>query len=185
MVWHFRLGYAVLALLVFRLAWGFVGGHWSRWSQLTLHPAHVLAYLQGRSKTADLAGHNPMGSWSIVVMLLALALQVSTGLVSDDEIANMGPLSSLVSGSVVSWATGWHKSWGKLILILLVLMHLLALFWYRWRQQRSLVPAMWHGNKTWPEAVPPSRDDLRSRSLALLVLLIAILAVVALLSLGT
>ena len=30
MAWHFRCGYAVLSLLLFRLLWGFVGGHWPR-----------------------------------------------------------------------------------------------------------------------------------------------------------
>ena len=28
MVWHFRLGYAVLTLLLFRLVWAWIGGHW-------------------------------------------------------------------------------------------------------------------------------------------------------------
>ena len=49
MVWHFRLGYAVLTLVLFRLIWGFVGGHWSRWASLSLHPRQVLAYVQSRS----------------------------------------------------------------------------------------------------------------------------------------
>ena len=39
MVWHFRCGYGVLSLLLFRLLWGFVGGHWSRWRQLTCTPS--------------------------------------------------------------------------------------------------------------------------------------------------
>lgn len=71
-----------------------------------------------------------MGSWSIVAMLFFLALQVSTGLISDDEIANTGPLAALVSGSWVSWATNWHKSWGKLFILMLVLIHLMALLWH-------------------------------------------------------
>ena len=120
MVWHFRLGYAVLTLVLFRLAWGFVGGHWSRWSNLPLHPRHAWAYLQTRAAERTDAGHNPLGSWSILAMLFFLLFQVSTGLISDDEIANAGPLTSLVSGSWVSWASAWHKNWGKLIIILLV-----------------------------------------------------------------
>lgn len=72
MVWHFRLGYAVLTLLLFRLAWGFVGGHWSRWARLPLHPRHALAYLQTRSAERTEAGHNPLGSWSILAMLFSV-----------------------------------------------------------------------------------------------------------------
>ena len=28
MVWHMRSGYGVIALLLFRLVWGLIGGHW-------------------------------------------------------------------------------------------------------------------------------------------------------------
>ena len=170
MVWHFRLGYAVLTLLLFRLVWGFVGGHWSRWSQLVLSPAQVLAYLRGRS-ARNWVGHNPVGSWSVLLMLCWLLLQVCTGLVSDDEIANAGPLTSLVSGATVSLATAWHKGPGKLLLILLVLAHMVAIAWYRWRKGQALVPAMWHGDKPVPEGVPASRDCLPQRVLAILILL--------------
>lgn len=182
MIWHFRLGYVVMSLLLFRGVWGLLGGHWSRWSQLPWQPAKVLAYWQGRSPSLHLAGHNPLGSWSVLTMLFFLALQVATGLVSDDEIAYSGPLSSLVSGNVVSLATHWHKQWGKLILILLVLTHVLALIWYRWRRNLSLVPAMWHGHKHLPTAVPASRDTRGSRLLALAVYGLAALAVLALIS---
>src|SRR5574343_811491 len=81
MVWPFRLGYAVLTLLLFRLLWGFCGGHWSRWRQLALSPRQVWAYARGRSALAVWAGHNPLGSWSVLLLLLCLLLQVSTGLV--------------------------------------------------------------------------------------------------------
>ncbi len=185
MVWHFRLGYAVLTLVLFRLAWGFVGGHWSRWSRLPLHPQNVLAYLQSRSTDRSSVGHNPMGSWSIVAMLFFLAFQVSTGLISDDEIANAGPLTALVSSSWVSWASAWHKNWGKLILLVLFGIHVLAIAWYRWQKRDSLVPAMWHGDKVLSTPSHASRDDFKSRSLALLVFMLSALAVAALLSLGT
>ncbi len=185
MVWHFRLGYAVLTLVLFRLAWGFVGGHWSRWSRLPLHPKSVLAYLQSRSTDPSSAGHNPLGSWSIVAMLFFLALQVSTGLISDDEIANAGPLTALVSSSWVSWASAWHKNWGKLILLVLIGIHVLAIAWYRWQKRESLVPAMWHGDKFLSTPSHASRDDFKSRCLALLVFMLSALAVAALLSLGT
>lgn len=184
MAWHFRFGYAVLTLLFFRVLWGLVGGYWSRWSRLPLGLSSLRAYWQGRSPTLHVAGHNPLGSWSVVAMLCFLALQVSTGLVSDDEIANSGPLSSLVSGTVVALATHWHKNGGKLILFSLVLIHLLALIWYRWRLKQSLVAAMCHGDKTLDESVPASEDGPGRRSLALLLLGLSAMAVAALVNLG-
>lgn len=184
MILHFRLGYMVLSLLLFRGAWGLLGGYWSRWSQLPLHPVKVWTYFQGHPSLQHLAGHNPLGSWSILFMLFFLALQVCTGLVSDDEIAYSGPLSSLVSGNIVSIATSWHKHWGKLILILLVLTHVLALIWYRWHKKQSLVPAMWHGNKNLPTPVPASSDSWHSRLLAFALFGLSLWVVFTVVSMG-
>lgn len=182
MVWHFRFGQAVLTLVLFRLVWGLVGGHWSRWSQLALSPGQVLGYLRGR--TAHWAGHNPLGSWSVLLMLGWLLLQAGTGLVSDDEIANAGPLTALVSGATVSAATAWHKGVGQWVLLALVLLHLAAIAWYRLRKAQALVPAMLHGDKMLPQPVPASRDGAAPRMLALLVLLACAGAVLWLVGLG-
>ena len=106
-------------------------------------------------------------------MLLCLLVQATTGLFSDDEIAFAGPLVSLVSGAAVSAATAWHKGWGKILLIVLVLSHLLALLVHRWRRHPPLVPAMVHGDKVLPETVPASDDRLQDRLLALGLLMVS------------
>lgn len=174
MIWHFRLGYAVMTLLLFRLIWGLVGGLWSQWRRLPLSPRQVWAYWAGRADLSHLAGHNPMGSWSVLAMLLVLFVQVSTGLVSDDEIANSGPLTALVSGEWVSLATHWHKAWGRWLIIALVLVHVLAIIWYRWLKGQSLVAAMWHGDKQLPHQLPSSVDTWTTRlGAAVIVLLCA------------
>ena len=95
MVWHFRLGHAVLALLLFRLVWGLVGGHWSRFAVFWVSPARLLRYVRGQVLPQDTAGHNPLGALSVFALLGAVALQVGTGLFSDDEIAFAGPLTRL------------------------------------------------------------------------------------------
>ena len=95
MGWHFRLGYLALGLILFRLAWGLVGGHWSRFSSFVSSPVTVWRYLRadaGSRERLDI-GHNPLGAWSVLAMLCWLALQATTGLMSDDEIAFTGPLS--------------------------------------------------------------------------------------------
>jgi len=46
MYWHARLGYAVLALLLFRIVWGFVGGKWSRFTSFMYSPRRVVRYLR-------------------------------------------------------------------------------------------------------------------------------------------
>ena len=182
--WHFRFGYAVMSLLLFRFVWGLLGGHWSRWSQLPLRPSALKTYFQGNSPTGHLAGHNPMGSWSVLAFLVVLALQVSTGLISDDEISNMGPLAALAPSEWVSWASSWHRHWGKLTLLGLVAAHVLAVSWYRWKKNQKLVAAMLHGDKSLPEWVPPSQDTAKTRLLALFLWAMAIVSAWAIVSLG-
>lgn len=170
MDWHFRLGYTVLTLLLFRLVWGLVGGHWSRFSSFLFSPASVMRYLRGQSSVEHTTGHNPLGAGSVLAMLLFLLLQVGTGLVSDDEIATNGPLSRFVSSSLVSKATAYHTEVGKVILLVLIALHVAAILFYFWRKRENLVRPMLLGDKVVSQPVPASRDDARSRALAVLLL---------------
>ena len=167
MVWHFRLGYAVLSLLLFRLVWGFVGGKWSRFGVFLVGPIGILRYLQGRS-TSPPVGHNPLGALSVLAMLGFTLLQVATGLMSDDEIATAGPLAKMVSGAWVGKATYYHNAIGQYALYALVVLHLGAMFFYRFKRKENLVPAMWHGDKEITAPQQSSRDDAKSRLLALM-----------------
>lgn len=169
MVWHGRAGYAVLSLLLFRMVWGLIGGHWSRFSNFLYGPSAVLAYLRGRSPTAHRVGHNPLGMLSVFALITVLLLQVGTGLFADDEIAFTGPLTSLVSGDAVSQATRYHKSVGKLLLMALVAVHILAIVFYRWVKKDNLITPMVLGDKQVDSPVPHAEDSAGSRVLALAV----------------
>ena len=184
MNWHLRLGYTVLTLLLFRLVWGFVGGHWSRFSSFLYAPSAVLNYLRGHARPEHRVGHNPLGAFSVFGLLIILLLQVGSGLFSDDEIAFTGPLVSLVSGEAVGLATSYHKNVGKFILIGLVALHLLAIVFYRIAKKEVLVRPMIVGDKHVPTAVPSARDSTQSRLLALGVLCLCALAVYLLVGLG-
>ncbi len=169
MLWHFRFGQAVLTLLVWRLLWGVVGGRWSRFAHFQLHPRDALDELRGRGDEGLHTGHGPLGSLAVLAFLLVLVAQVASGLLSDDEIAFAGPLTHLVSASTVSQATGYHTQIGKLLLIGLVLLHLLAIVWHTFKG-RPLVGAMLHGDKPLEQPMPATRDDGFTRSLALILL---------------
>ena len=125
-----------------------------------------------------------MGSLSIIAILGLLGLQVSTGLFSDDEIANSGPLVRFVAESTVSLATRWHKGYGKTLILLLVAIHLLAILWYFIRKKENLTRAMLTGNKTASAAAPSSKDGPANWLLALVCLLISAGLVFALINLG-
>lgn len=166
---HFLLGYSVLTLVIFRLFWGVLGGRWSRFSHFPMSPASIKAYLAGQWPATHL-GHNPVGSYSVLAILFALLLQAGTGLISDDEIATQGPLSSLVSGNWVSVATSWHTQLGKLLVLVLVAMHITAIVAYKLKKGVALVPPMIHGDKLLDQAAPASADGWRNRLWAIALL---------------
>lgn len=184
MVWHGRLGYTVLTLLLFRFAWGLAGGHWSRFSSFLYGPSSIVAYLRGQGRAEHSVGHNPLGMLSVLALLLILLAQVGSGLFADDEIAFTGPLAGLVSGDWVSQATSYHKKVGKLILIALVVLHLGAIAFYKLVKKQNLVRPMIVGDKTVQAPVPASRDNGRTRLLALVLLLLCVAAVYGIVSLG-
>lgn len=169
MVWHFRFGYTVLALLLFRIVWGLVGGRWSRFGAFIYAPQSVINYLKGQGKPEHGVGHSPIGAGSVFAMLGFLVAQVGTGLLSDDEIAFAGPLTRFVSNATVSLSTSYHKNIGKWVLLALVLLHIAAIVYYLSRKH-NLVGAMLHGDKELVVQAPSARDDTVSRLAAVLIL---------------
>lgn len=168
MNWHFRLGYTVLSLLLFRLIWGVVGGHWSRFRQFLYGPRALAAYLAGRGTPEQTTGHTPVGALSVLALLLVLLAQVSTGLMSDDEIAFFGPLVRFVSGDTVSLATSYHKNVGKFIVLGLVALHIAAIAFYRLARRQDLITPMLTGDKPVAVQLPASYDTAARRAGALL-----------------
>jgi cytochrome b len=182
MDWHFRLGYSVLALLLFRLVWGFVGGHWSRFANFFYTPTMIWRYLRGQGTPEQQVGHNPLGFLSILGLLGFALLQVATGLFSDDEIASAGPLSKFASGAWVSRASDYHTEVGKFVLLALIGVHIAAVLFYRIGKGQDLLTPMMNGDKQTGEGVPSARDDWGTRLLALLLFLLCGGAVTALLT---
>jgi cytochrome b len=171
MAWHFRCGQTVLALLLFRLVWGVVGGRWSRFVSFVYAPGTVLRYLRGAVRAHERfdVGHNPLGSLSVFALLGFLAVQVATGLVADDEISTRGPLNRFVSNALALNATSWHKAYGQWILLGLVGLHLAAIAFYLRVKRDNLILPMLSGDKHLPTNTPASRDSAGTRLLALTV----------------
>jgi cytochrome b len=176
LVWHMRLGLLALALLVFRLAWGFVGGRWSRFGSFLYAPGSVRAYLRGDAGPQGRyeVGHSPLGALSVFALLVLLLVQVATGLVADDEVATTGPLNRFVESALALKATGWHKSFGQYLVITLVVLHIGAVLYYLLKKQRDLIGPMWHGDKPLPPATPASADGAAQRLLAALLMAAAL-----------
>ena len=183
MVLHSRFGYAVLALCLFRVVWGVVGGHWSRFSSFVPSWRQTFAYLSSSQPLAAQPGHNPLGAWSVYAFLLLLLLQVGSGLGSDDDVGFNGPLTPLMPSQWVSWSTSYHAEVGKTVLLVLILVHIAAVLFYTLVKRQALIQTMWHGVRQWPVDAVASVDTWPRRLGALLIVGVIALGIAAVLQL--
>ena len=148
---HFISGYTILTLLVFRLAWGVVGSETSRFSQFVRNPIEGLRHLAQfprREPDAEI-GHNAAGGWMVLLMLAAIAAQVTTGLFSNADGLLDGPLAHHLSRTASDWVTGIHANLFYVLLGLIGL-HILAILAYAAVKRHDLVRPMVTGRKRLP-----------------------------------
>jgi cytochrome b len=157
--WHMRSGYAILALLVFRLLWGVAGDRYARFAAFVRGPRTVLAYLRGLHDGG--AGHNPLGALSVLALLAAMLLQAVTGLFANDAIFSEGPLAKLVSGASSDRMTRIHR-FNEWVLYGLISLHLAAVAYHEWVRGRPTIRPMISGDRLGIQA-SPARDDAAIR----------------------
>jgi cytochrome b len=179
MTYHMWSGYTILGLVLFRIVWGFVGSAHARFGSFVTGPGAVLRYAGGlvRSSSARYLGHNPLGGWSVMLMLASIALQATTGLFANDEIFTEGPLASRVSGETSSLLTTIHR-YNFYVLLALIGLHLAAILFYLLVKRENLIGPMFTGRKlVEPEAAVAA--PMASSWLAI-VLIVVVSGVVAL-----
>ena len=148
---HMLSGYSMLTLLLFRVAWGFVGSDTARFARFLHSPVAAfkhLARLHCREPDTEI-GHNAAGGWMVVVMLLLLAVQVGTGLCANDDIMTEGPLFNYVGKEWSDWLTHIHAL-NFFCLKVAVVLHLLAIATYAGMKRHDLVRPMISGRKRLP-----------------------------------
>ncbi|MCV6547982.1 MAG: cytochrome b/b6 domain-containing protein [Cohaesibacter sp.] len=149
MALHFYFGYAILALLAFRLIWGFIGPAPARFSHMIYSPGTLFSYLRCMFKRQPSywPGHNPLGALAALALLTVLSLQALSGLFVDpDDFINIGPFSHLVSSDWVRFAGQWHHLLSN-VLAGLVGLHLAAILFYKYWKGEDLIKAMINGYK--------------------------------------
>jgi cytochrome b len=177
MEWHQRIGLGVIGLIVFRLVWGFVGNQHARFAEFLRGPSAIRAYLRGEWKGL---GHNPVGGWSVLLLLLIPLGMAATGLFANDDVSFSGLLSAWVDKSVSDRLTNLHYL-GFNILLALIGVHLAAIVFYRLKRRVDLVRPMltgWKDAATSPEEAQDAQKnplqeptDRRTRWLALVIAL--------------
>lgn len=140
---HLQAGYCIAVLVVFRLLWGFVGTAHARFATFVRGVPSVVAYCRQLWRGEDYPhrGHNPLGGWMVVLMLLALAVQAGTGLFANDDIMAEGPLIGWVGKDTSDWLTAIHKLNFK-VLAALAGLHVLAIGFYLAVKRINLVRPM-------------------------------------------
>lgn len=166
---HMTGGDIVIGLLLFRLAWGFVGSPRSRfadfmhpWTEVKSYVARLRRFAPPRS-----VGHNPLGGWMILVMLAVLAALTVTGLFASGRHA-AGALATTVPVELTALLGEAHELLGN-IMIALVIVHVVgvAVDWLLTRE--NIVKAMVTGRKTLPAEISAREGPLVGRARAALI----------------
>ena len=160
---HERFGMAIMALVVFRIIWGFIGSPTARFAQFLTGPKAVLVTLRDllRKKTDDKAGHSPLGGYATMALLLIPLMMAVTGAFSTDDILFDGPFYHFMP----DWAglAGDVHHFGEKLLFLIIALHLGALAYYGVRLRKNLVRAMVTGKRQTPTAQDAKDQDAKDQ----------------------
>jgi cytochrome b len=170
---HLWSGSALLALLLFRIAWGLVGSTTSRFRDFLHPPRTVIGYLRavaGGEKPLH-AGHNPAGGLMVAAMIAVLLAQAVTGLFANDGLHFSGPFANLISEDASAQATNIHGIIFNVIL-LLIWSHLVAVGFYLLVKGDNLVGPMVTGKK--PHTHVPAGLNIQFTRLTIALLLLVL-----------
>ncbi|MGH7079943.1 MAG: cytochrome b/b6 domain-containing protein [Acetobacteraceae bacterium] len=172
-VLHVIAGYAVALLLLFRLAWGVIGGSEARFSSFLRGPAAIREHARAllRLKPEETAGHNPLGGWMVLAMLGTLGLIVATGLLSEGATGGAGVLSALLPPDLIG-PIGWIHGTLGFAIIWLAGFHVAGVLVESLLLRENLVRAMITGRKrVWSPAFADARAVPSWRALPVLLAL--------------
>jgi cytochrome b len=142
---HLILGEIMLGLILFRIFWGLFGSSTARFLGFVRGPAAVLRYLRGKGEAAP--GHNPIGGWNVMVMLLLIATEIGLGLfVSDEDGLNEGPLAHLISYDSARILAHRHETLFYILLGFIAL-HIAAILFYAIVKRDNLVVPLVTGSR--------------------------------------
>lgn len=155
---HVRIGLAVLALVLARVAWGFLGTGPARFRAFVRRPREVLAYARDlvRGRPRLHLSHNPLGGAMVVALLAVLLGLVATGAIAYAGPEFAGPLTGLVGRRAAHGVKEVHEALSG-ILLGMIGVHVAGVLLSSWREGQNLVAGMITGWKRAPDAPAPAR----------------------------
>ena len=154
MVWHGRVGDALLTLLLFRLLWGVFGGETARFSRFLTSPRLAFRHLKYalRREPDRQVGHNPAGGWMVLLLLALLLVETLTGLYVANDIADEGPLTEVVPAWAANAIASSHAIlWDALLAA--IILHVLAIAGFAAIKGQDLLRPMITGTKVLPASI--------------------------------
>lgn len=166
--WHIRIGHVLLALLVFRLLWGFIGTDTARFASFVKGPGAVLGYLRGAYDYSANKGHSPLAALSVLALLGVMLAQVGMGLFAGDPYDGAtGPLNSLVGVMTADTITETHE-WFYWVIFGMIALHLAAIGVIGAMHATNLIGPMVGGKGERTPAVEPNQPTPLGRALGAL-----------------
>jgi cytochrome b len=145
---HVISGVCIVALVVFRVIWGFLGSTYARFGSFVVSPGAAVRHLRdaasgGRRRSL---GHNPLGAWMILTLLAALTVICALGAVALGGVVKEGPFAPHVTYAFARQAKEIHEFLAYL-LVGLIALHILGAFFESWRSSENLSRGMVTGRK--------------------------------------
>lgn len=119
---HTVSGYLVALLLLFRIIWGVIGSPRSRFDDFLYGQRAIARYARSVLALAPLryVGHNPLGGWMVILMLIALAITVVTGLFSGEEGEASGLFFHWIAAPGSEGLGEVHEVFANLVVVLVI-----------------------------------------------------------------
>ena len=141
---HVTIGLALFTLIVWRVMLGFFGSETNRFSQFVRSPISTIKYLTRKhTQEKSTVGHNPLGGWMVVILIVGLLCQSLSGLVLAGLLDGL-PLSQYwLTDSLFEIFESVHFVLAR-ALPMLVICHVSAVVIYKLRK-KPLLKAMFTG----------------------------------------
>ena len=148
---HTWAGYFIFTLLLIRIAWGFIGTRYTRFSDFVYRAETIKQFLKESLlfKAKRYIGHNPAGGAMVIALIATLFATTSSGILLLGSEEQMGPVAHWFSNSSGYWSDlleGIHEFFANFAL-LLVIIHIAGVAFESIAHKENLVRSMWTGFK--------------------------------------